>query len=151
MYISAVTTVRVRLIAPAILLLIVISVSCSSPNEATPTPESQIDITLRSYIGDLTVLKDALVAFGNPDGPGGSIDDVRQATSKLVTYAGFFATLTDERRTYMNEKYGVELSSVLQQVTNRAIGAVEISGNSEITGMIQQIPGLAASSSETSR
>lgn len=140
-----------RLLAMAILLSFGFATSCSSSAEATPTPESRIDSTMNSYLDDLTELRDALTEFGNPDGSGGSVEDVKEATDRLVGYSGFFATLTDERQAYVNEMYGAELGSLLQQIANRTIGAVEISGETEIAQLVQQIPGLGATRSESSR
>jgi hypothetical protein len=139
------------MIMPSMLLLLVLAVSCTSSNEATSTATNRVDSTMGSYIDDLEALRDALVEFGNPDGSGGSVDDVRRTVARLSEYTGFFASLTKERRAYVNETYGDELASLLQHIANRAIGAVEISGEAEIAQLVQQIPGLTSTSSETSR
>ncbi len=142
-------------IARAILVVALLAglagVSCSDSGDSTLTPESRVDTTMQSYLDELEALRDSLTEFGNPDGQGGSIQKVRDATNRLIGFGPFFAGLTQERQTYVNDRYGAELGLLLQQIANRAIGAVEISGEQEIALLIQQIPGLAATSNQSRR
>ena len=122
---------------------------CPPGSDGTPDSQSIIDRTMASYLRDMEALVDAVTWFSNPDGPGGSIEEVETISSELTSYLSFFSGLDGEQLRNVNEIYGVRMADLAQRIASRTFWAVQITGNTSIATAVERIPAFAITSTSS--
>ncbi|MFB3103656.1 MAG: hypothetical protein ACE1ZA_01905 [Pseudomonadales bacterium] len=122
-----------------------------APTQAVPDPtQSIIDMTMASYLHDMEALSNAVTRFSNPDGPGGSTEEVETISSELTGYLPFLSGLDGEQLRNVNEKYGVRMAELAQRIASLTVIAVQITGDASIATAVERIPAFAITSTSSS-
>ena len=119
-------------------------------SDRTHDSQSIIDRTMASYLHDMEALSNAVTWFSNPDGPGGSTEEVETISSKLTGYLPFLSGLDGEQLRNVNEKYGVRMAELAQRIASLTVIAVQITGDASIATAVERIPAFAITSTSSS-
>lgn len=140
---------------PTALFLIFAAFACGSDDappgsDRTQDSQSIIDRTMASYLHDMEALSNAVTRFSNPDGPGGSTEEVETISSELTGYLPFLSGLDGEQLRNVNEKYGVRLAELAQRIASMTVIAVQITGDASIATAVERIPAFAITGTSSS-
>ena len=126
------------------------SANSEVPGPGTNDSQSIIDRTMASYLHDMEALSNAVTWFSNPDGPGGSTEEVETISSELTGYLPFLSGLDGEQLRNVNEKYGVRMAELAQRIASLTVIAVQITGDASIATAVERIPAFAITSTSSS-
>ncbi len=113
--------------------------------EDTGTSDSIIDpdAHVQMYLSLMDDLANALRSSNTEDLSADSLDEIKEITSRLETFSGFFNGLDEAGRNYLFGKYGVELRQTAERVANYAITTQERRGDEAIAQELARLPAFA--------
>ena len=133
----------------------------STTSDADPTPaptstptdiaDAPPDVAVQAYLALMDELATELTRFGDPDGPGGSTEDVIDLVNRLEAYTPFFFSLDQERLEEVLTTYEGRLEETATLVAKLILAAEEVAGNEAIVSALQRTPAFAIADSSGSK
>lgn len=129
--------------------------STTSNGSPTPAPtstptdiaNSPTDVAVQAYLALMDELATELTRFGDPDGPGGSTEEVIDLVNRLEAYAPFFSSLDQDSLEQVLTTYGQQIEETATRVAKLVLAADEIAGNETIVSALQRTPAFAIADS----